>query len=172
MKVLIVFRKNIDGLKDFYCENNSFSETILNKFYLIKIRSGLLLKRVISLGIFSSCHKFKRITYEIESILYHPNLFNIIWNYFINIKVEQVRTDFRSIDLTSGHFNNSGENGNQVSVETYDLNTESIIYSQKVIATILKPTDNHDVNFSQMSNTMLIKADEKLVKDLKFKSVL
>ncbi len=94
------------------------------------------------------------------------------YDYFINIKAEQIRNDFGSIDLTPGRFNNGGENSNQVSIEIYDLNTATLIYSQRVIASVGKPTDNRDVNFSKTSNSMLFKAYEKLVKDLKSKSVL
>ena len=93
-------------------------------------------------------------------------------DYFINIKAQEIRNDFGSIDLTPGRFNNGGQKSNQISIEIYDLNTETVIYSQRVIASVGKPTDNRDVNFSKTSNSMLIRAYEKLVKDLKSKSVL
>jgi hypothetical protein len=93
-------------------------------------------------------------------------------DYFINIKAQQIRNDFGSIDLTPARFNNGGENINQVSIEIYDLNTETVIYSQKVIATVDRPNDNQDVNFSKSSASMLIRAYDKLIKDLKSKSVL
>jgi hypothetical protein len=93
-------------------------------------------------------------------------------DYFISVKAEQIKNDFGSIDLTLSRFNNGGENINQVSIEIYDLTTETIIYSQKVVATVGKPTDNRDINFSKSSDSMLIRAYGKLIKDLKSKSIL
>lgn len=154
---------NIDcssGIHDKLVEKSTkdFSAVLENRFSYRPLSSGLILP--------------PKMNFPLDKTMLKKIKLGSDCDYFINIKAEQIRNDFGSIDLTPHRFNNGGENSNQVSLEIYDLNRETLIYSQRVIATVGKPTDNRDVNFSKTSNSMLIRAYEKLVKDLKSKSVL
>ena len=93
------------------------------------------------------------------------------YDYFINIKAAQTRNDFGALDITPHNFNNGGENTNEVTIEIYDLNNLQIIYSQKVTATVGRPKDNQDVHLSKTSNSLIVSAYKKLIKDIDKRSI-
>ncbi|WP_124019303.1 hypothetical protein [Flavobacterium sp. A45] len=93
------------------------------------------------------------------------------YDFFINIKATQTRNDFGSIDLTPHRMSREGMNSNEVTIEIYDLKNSQIIYTQKVIASVGKPKDNSDVHFSKPSRSLIIGAYNKLIRDIKNKSI-
>jgi hypothetical protein len=94
------------------------------------------------------------------------------FDYFINIKAKNIINDLNSISLTNHNYRNNETTKNEVVLEIYDLNNATIIYTQKVIASIKIPEEsNSDVHFSKSSNAMIIRAYKKLMKDLNKKSI-
>ena len=90
------------------------------------------------------------------------------FDYFINIKAKNAKSDLGTISLTNHNYKNSDEtNINEVELEVYDLNTLEIIFSQKVVASSrISEESNSDVHFSKTSNIILLKAYKKLKKKL------
>ena len=93
------------------------------------------------------------------------------YDFFINIKAIEKRNDFGSIDLTPHKMSKEGINSNEVTIEIYDLKNSQIIYTQKVIASVRKQNDNYDVHISKPSRSLIIGAYNKLIKDIKNKSI-
>lgn len=93
------------------------------------------------------------------------------YDFFINIKAIETRNDFGSIDLTPHKMSKEGTNSNEVTIEIYDLKNSQIIYTQKVIASVGRQNDNNDVHISKTSRSLIIGAYNKLIKDIKNKSI-
>ncbi|CAM3961178.1 MULTISPECIES: hypothetical protein [Flavobacterium] len=93
------------------------------------------------------------------------------FNFFINIKASKTKEDFGSVDLTPSRFNDGGMNQSEVLLEVYDLNIAEIIYSQRVIGSTELSQDNQDVHISKSSQSLLIGAYKKLIKDIEKKSI-
>ena len=93
------------------------------------------------------------------------------YDFFINIKAIETRSDFGSIDLTPHKMSKEGINSNEVTIEIYDLKNSQIIYTQKVIASVYNQNDNYDVHISKPSRSLIIGAYNKLIKDIENKSI-
>ncbi|RZJ65418.1 MAG: hypothetical protein EOO50_13935 [Flavobacterium sp.] len=95
------------------------------------------------------------------------------YDYFINIKAQRITNDLGSVSSKqvspyAGESSNSG----YVEMEIYDLNSESIIYSQKVISSVTRSKSDDKVHFSKSSYQLLMTAYNKVFNDLKRKSIL
>lgn len=93
------------------------------------------------------------------------------FDFFINIKASKTKEDLGSVDLTPSRFNDGGMNQSEVLLEVYDLNIAEIIYSQRVIGSTELSQDNQDVHISKSSQSLLIGAYKKLIKDIEKKSI-
>jgi len=78
------------------------------------------------------------------------------YDYFINIKVESISEDFG--DIIIGEVNSPVENHGKVTLEVYDLNLATTVYSQSINARIHISKDTQDVSFAKSTNNLLIKA--------------
>lgn len=93
-------------------------------------------------------------------------------DFIINIKASNLENDFNGISLTNHKFQKGETNSNEVILEIYDLSLLEIIYSQKVIGSAsISENSSSDVNFSKSSNSLILGAYKKLMKDLKKKSI-
>lgn len=90
------------------------------------------------------------------------------YDYFITIKAGKISEDLGSISfeqITNAEESNSG----YVEMEIYDLNSETVMYSQKATSSVRRPND--DKTYLSKSSTELIHhAYTKLFNDLKTKS--
>ena len=94
------------------------------------------------------------------------------FDYIINIKTANLANDFDSISLTNHKFQKGELNSNEVILEIYDLSLLDIIYSQRVIGSASIPENSSsDVHFSKSSNSLILGAYKKLMKELKQKSI-
>ena len=93
------------------------------------------------------------------------------YDFFINIKAVETRSDVGSIDFTPHKMSQEGVNSNEVTIEIYDLKNSQIIYSQKVIASVGKQKDNSDFHVSKSSRSLIIGAYNKLIRDIEKKSI-
>ena len=93
------------------------------------------------------------------------------YDYLINIKAAQTRNDFGAIDLTPHRLTHDAENSNKVILEIYDLNTQQILYSQKVMATVRTKKDKQYIHLSKPSYNLIVGAYKKLIKDIDKKSL-
>lgn len=94
------------------------------------------------------------------------------FDYIINLKASNLKQDFDSVSLTNYKFQNGEINSNEVILEIYDLSLLEIIYSQKVIGSASIPEkSSSDVHFSKSSNSLILGAYKKLMKELKNKSI-
>lgn len=92
------------------------------------------------------------------------------FDYFINVKGDILKDDLGSINTTKiGSYRES--NLTFVALEIYDLNEETIIYSQKVTGYVTRTEDNDDIHFTKTSKELLLKSFSKLLDDLKLKKV-
>lgn len=94
------------------------------------------------------------------------------FDYIINIKAATLENDFDGISISNRKFRNNETNSNEVILEIYDLSLLQIIYSQKVIGSASIPENSSsDVHFSKSSNSLILGAYKKLMKELKKKSI-
>lgn len=94
------------------------------------------------------------------------------FDYIINIKAATLENDFNGISISNRKFRNNETNSNEVILEIYDLSLLQIIYSQKVIGSASIPENSSsDVHFSKSSNSLILGAYKKLMKELKKKSI-
>ena len=94
------------------------------------------------------------------------------FDYIINLKASNLKQDFDSVSLTNHKFQNGEINSNEVIIEIYDLSLLEIIYNQKVIGSASIPENSSsDVHFSKSSNSLILGAYKKLMKELKNKSI-
>lgn len=94
------------------------------------------------------------------------------FDFIINVKAVQLESDFNGVSLTNHKFQKGETNSNEVVLEIYDLSLLEIIYSQKVIGSASIPENSSsDVNFSKSSNSLILGAFKKLMKELKRKSI-
>ena len=94
------------------------------------------------------------------------------YDYFINIKASENKNQFGSLDLTNHHLktgNNVRES--EVIIEIYDLKNTTIIYSQKVIASVTQMKNSSDVAISKSQYSMILGAYNRIIKDINSKSV-
>lgn len=134
-----------------------FKLLLSDRVTLVNEAKGLLLPRKINMNPDKSA---------LEDIKQGTN-----FDYFINIKASKLKDDFGSIDLTPSRFNTGGTNQSEVFLEIYDLNNLQIIYSQRVIGSVDLPQDNQDIHFSKSSQSLMIGAYKKLMKDVQKKSI-
>lgn len=93
------------------------------------------------------------------------------YDYLINIKALETQNEFSALDLTNHRTKTGGkQNQGEVIVEIYDLKNELIIYSQKVIGTVVQ-SKNGDFSVSRTQSMILMGAYNRIVKDLDKKSV-
>ncbi|WP_298145807.1 hypothetical protein [Flavobacterium sp.] len=92
------------------------------------------------------------------------------YDYFVNIQAKNNKVELSSVDLTPHRFNEGGRNVSEVTIEIYDLNALEIIYSKKVIGSVGRGNDNHDVHFAASSNMLILGGYKKLMRELKKKS--
>ena len=93
------------------------------------------------------------------------------FDFFINIRAGKLKEEIGSIDLTPHKLNISKSNQSEVLIEIYDFNLAEIIYSQKVIGETTQVKDNQDVHFSKASNSLIMGAYRRLIKDIESKSI-
>lgn len=92
------------------------------------------------------------------------------FDYFINVKGDVLKDELGMISGTKLD-KTLRSNSSYMELEIYDLNNETILYSQKVTGTSTRQEDNHDVYFSKSSIEILNKSFDKLLKDLQSKTV-
>ena len=92
------------------------------------------------------------------------------YDFLINVKAENIRSDYNTIDITPHKFDKGGKNQDSVIIEIYDLNNSEIIYSKKVTATATRIDDNSDVYLSKTSKSLIIGGYKKLIKSIREKS--
>jgi len=92
------------------------------------------------------------------------------FDYFINVKGDVLKDELGMISGTKLD-KTLRSNSSYMELEIYDLNNETILYSQKVTGTSTRQEDNHDVYFSKSSLEILNKSFDKLLKDLQSKTV-
>lgn len=94
------------------------------------------------------------------------------FDYFINIKAANIKTEYGSIDISPSRFKKQLQNQCYVIIEVYDLNLSEIIYSQKVVATVQSPNDNSNVHFSRTQNSLIFSAYRKIIKNINKNSII
>lgn len=92
------------------------------------------------------------------------------YDYFVNIQARNVKNELAEIDLTPHRYNEGGRNVSEVTIEIYDLNAMEIIYSKKVIGSVGRGKDSHDVHFAASSKMLILGGYKKLMRELKKKS--
>lgn len=94
------------------------------------------------------------------------------FDFFINVKSEVVKNNLNDIDLTNHNFHYDQGKTVNCNFEIYDLNTEQIIYSKKVVGSV-KVQDNNksDINFSKSISKLTIGCLKKILKDIDRKSI-
>lgn len=145
-----------------------FEKNLKDRFFYIKDVSGLLIAK---------------------KILLNPNKVKLKelkdgtgYDYFINIVVKKNRNDLGSIGLYETKYPSNGKNESEVFLEIYDLNLLQIIYSLHVIgfdkedipsAFDTKKSDKllDNISFHKSSNRLMIGSLNKILKDLKRKSI-
>lgn len=94
------------------------------------------------------------------------------FDYFINIKTNLVKDDLASVNLSPAHIPDSRENLSTVTLEVYDLKNGTIIYSQTSQGSAQKPSDsNSDVHLVRSSQGLILGCYNRLIKDIKSKSL-
>lgn len=137
---------------------DDYSALLGNRLLKIEDAKGLLLPKKIPL---------QPNKQELKELKIGTNL-----DFIINIKASNLENDFNGISLTNHKFQKGETNSNEVILEIYDLSLLEIIYSQKVVGSASIPENSSsDVNFSKSSNSLILGAYKKLMKDLKKKSI-
>jgi len=93
-------------------------------------------------------------------------------DYLINIKARENRNDFGPIDLTNHNAKTgNASNESEVTIEIYDLKNATIIYSQKVIASVAQVKNSSDVSISKNQYQLILSSYKKLTNDINKKSI-
>jgi hypothetical protein len=137
--------------KDF----GAFTQNRLEIVYNVK---GILLPRKI--GFNPDKHTLQQIKKGCEN-----------YDYFINIRAGKLKEEVGGLDTTPHRFSQERSNQSEVFIEIYDLNLAEIIYSQKVIGTTTVYEDNKDVHLAKNSRSLIFGGYNKLIKDIKAKSI-
>jgi hypothetical protein len=94
------------------------------------------------------------------------------YDYFINIKAAESKNDFAALDLTNHHFKSGDKfRTSEVAIEIYDLKNSAILYSQKVVASVMQDKSSSDVTVSKPQYFLILSAYKRLIKDIDKKSI-
>lgn len=95
------------------------------------------------------------------------------YDFLINFKAGKIEPNMSiKASLQPGQNSIFNNKSGYVVMEIYDLKSEEIIYSQKVIASVNHSIKNNDVNISESINNLIIFAYKRLFDHLEKKSTL
>lgn len=132
---------------------NDFSSYLSNRLVYIHNAKGILLPRKIELN--PNKNQIKDLKTGTQ------------FDYFINIKGYNSKSELANMDLTNHKFNKNSKNTGELIIEVYDLNNLEIVFSQKVVgSTSAAEGSNNDVNFYRSTNELIIGGYKKVMKEI------
>ncbi len=87
------------------------------------------------------------------------------FDYFINIKTNALKNDLGSIQIGENDLNHT--KNATITIEIYDLNTQQIIFFQKVFGSNGAEIFAENFSFTNNANTLILGGLEKIMKDIK-----
>lgn len=94
------------------------------------------------------------------------------YDYFINVKANVLKNSLQDIDITNHKLNKNKSKSVEVYFEVYDLNLLETIYSKKVIGSIkVNDNNNSDIVLSKSTSKLVIGSINKVLRDIKGKSI-